>query len=151
MRPHSVERLGDDPRVAQCLVEQFRARPENNLRHLERLGGVAFLDLLREAFLEIRFVPEMREMNGHGLGERPHPVDRQHLDHAPRPQRPRVELGRQPHKIGRFGFEVMAKLTEFPELFVVQKASCADAAKRSGQLVMMSIAIGEPVIVDEYP
>ena len=45
----------------------------------------------------------------------------------------------------------MAKLTEFPELLVVQQASGADAAKCPGQLVMMGIAIGEPVIVDEYP
>ena len=84
MRPHSVERLGNDPRVAQCLVEQFRARTENDLCHLERLGGMTFLDHLREAFLEIRLVSEMREMSGQGVGERPHPVGRQRLDRAPR-------------------------------------------------------------------
>ena len=84
MRPHAVERLGNDLRVTQCLVEQFRARPQNHLRDFECLGGVAFLDLLREALLEIRLVLEMREMDGQGIGERPHPVDRHHLDRAPR-------------------------------------------------------------------
>ena len=64
MRPYSVERLGYGPRVAQCLLKQFRARAEDGLGHLKRLGRVAFLHLLRETLLEIGLVSEMREMHG---------------------------------------------------------------------------------------
>src|SRR5437762_8972838 len=85
MRPHSVERLGHNPRVAQCLVKQFRAPAQNQLRHFDCLGGMAFLDMLREALLEIRFVPEMREMNRHGVGRAP-------ASSRPTASRPRTTL-----------------------------------------------------------
>ena len=109
--------------------EQFRTRSQNHLRHLEGLGGVAFLDLLREAVREIWLVLEMREMDGEGVGKRPHPIGRHHLDRAPRAERLGVEFRRQPHKVRCFGFEIVAELTGFPELLVVEQALCANAAE----------------------
>jgi hypothetical protein len=52
--------------------------------------------------------------------------------------------------VRRFGFEVVAELTGFPELFLVEETLCANLEKCPGQLVMMGVAVRQTVIVDEY-
>src|SRR6516164_8240143 len=42
--PHPVERPGNGLGIAQCLRQQLRPRSEDQLRHLEGLRGMAFLD-----------------------------------------------------------------------------------------------------------
>jgi hypothetical protein len=44
----------------------------------------------------------------------------------------------------------MAKLGRVAKLLIGQRAFCANAEKCPAQLIMMGIAVGEPVIVDEY-
>ena len=49
-----------------------------------------------------------------------------------------------------FALEIMAKLAGLAELFLVEQAFRPDAEKCPGQLIMMGIAVGQPVIIDEY-
>ena len=49
-----------------------------------------------------------------------------------------------------FALEVMAKLAGLAEFFLVEQAYRPDAEKCPGQLIMMGIAVGQAVIVDEY-
>src|SRR3954465_3819838 len=81
--PHAVKRLGHHLGVAQSLAQQLGALAQHELGDFERLLRVALLDWVREAILEIGFMRELREVNRKGFGQRPHPVDRHHLDGTP--------------------------------------------------------------------
>src|SRR6516162_3627515 len=110
---------------------------------------MALLDHVREALLEIRFALELWEMDRKGLGKGAHPIDRHGLDRAPGTERARVEPPRNLYEIRRFSIEVATQLPRIAELFVLQHADCADVTKGSRQLVMVSIAARQSVIVDE--
>jgi len=49
-----------------------------------------------------------------------------------------------------FSFQIVTELRGFPELFLVEQAFRANAEKGPGQLVVVSVAARQPVIVDEY-
>ena|SRR6516165_3025288 len=50
----------------------------------------------------------------------------------------------------RFAFEIVAELTSFAELFLVEETFRANAEKRPSQLVVMGVAVRKAVVVDEY-
>src|SRR5215469_10573529 len=150
MPPHAVERFGHDPGIVQGLVKQFRAGAQHSLRDVERFGGMPLLNLLSEAILEVWLVLETREMHRNSLGKRAHPVDRHHLDTAPGAERLLVEFRRQAHEMGGFGVEEMAQLTRFSKFLITEQTLCANAEKSFGELIMMHVAIREPVIVYKY-
>src|SRR5215471_1600519 len=129
MCPYPVERFSDNFRVAQCRPELVRPRSEDRLSNLEGLGSMAFLDHVRKALLEVGFILEKRKMNGKGLGEGLHPVDRQRLNGAPGAKRPGIKRPRDAHKMRRLCFEMVAELFGIAELFVLEQTPSADVAK----------------------
>ena len=132
-------------------MDQRRAGGQDRSRDLDGLRRVAFLDLVREALLEIGLAGEFGKMRGDGAGQGAHPVERQDLDRAPGPERSGIELRRHSDKARGLRLETAAQLARLAELLVGEQASRADGEKGPGQLVMMAVAAGETVVVDENP
>ncbi len=110
---------------------------------------MALFDVVGKAILEIGLEHEFREMHREGLGQRPHPIDRHHLDGAPRAERAGVEFLREPHEMRGFGVEVLAQFLGAAELLILEQDLGADVAERAGQLVVVGVAAGQTVVIDK--
>jgi hypothetical protein len=111
---------------------------------------VALFDHLREALRKIRLIGKLREMDRQGFGKGAHPIERHHLDCAPRAKRAGIERLGETDELGRFVIEVTAQFLWLSERLVIEQTFGADIAKRSRQLVMMSIAARQAIVVDKY-
>src|SRR5205807_8797999 len=122
---------------------------EDQVRDVQRLLSMPLFDMLREAFLEIRLVDELWEMDRERLGPSLRPIDGQDFDGAPRPERAGIELLGEAHEMTGLGIEMLAQLFVAAEILVIEQDVGADAAERAGQLIMVGVAALQAIVIDE--
>src|SRR5215469_6605908 len=110
---------------------------------------MALFDHFREALGKIRRFSKLREMDRQSFGEGAHPVDRHNLNNAPGSERSGIKRFGEPDKLCGLAVEMTAQFVGVAERLVIEDADGADAAKRSGQLIMVRIAARQPVVVDK--
>jgi hypothetical protein len=89
----------------------------------------------------------LREVNRERVSEGLHPIDRHYLHYTPGTERPSIQFAGESHKPQRLSVHVTAQFSGITKLLVSKHGYGPDVSERSAQLIMMSIAPRQTVIV----